>query len=136
MNILQVTPFFAPVYGGSAEAPYQLSRELLKMGHRVTVCTAVSRLGEEYLANFPEDTVRTFPVWLSAAEINITPGMAGWARRRIINYDVVHLHNFRTYQNIVILHHAVKKGIPCVLQAHGSLPRIMSKIAVKRLYDR
>ncbi|GAH68144.1 unnamed protein product, partial [marine sediment metagenome] len=50
-------------------------------------------------------------------------------------FDVVHLHNFRSYQNVVVHHYAKKYGIPYVLQAHGSVLRIIEKQKLKKIYD-
>jgi glycosyltransferase involved in cell wall biosynthesis len=45
------------------------------------------------------------------------------------------MHNYRTFQNIIVHHYAKKYGVPYVLQAHGSLPRIMAKQRLKWIYD-
>ncbi len=45
------------------------------------------------------------------------------------------MHNYRSFQNIAVAHYAKKSGVPYVLQAHGSLPKIMGKQRLKWLYD-
>jgi len=56
-------------------------------------------------------------------------------RKDIHRFDVIHLHEYRTFQNLVVHHYAKKYAVPFVLQAHGTLPRIMTKQRLKWLYD-
>ena len=51
------------------------------------------------------------------------PGMVPETKRKLKDFDIIHLHCFRSFQNIVIHHYAKKYGIPYVLDTHGSLPR-------------
>ena len=55
------------------------------------------------------------------------------------NADLLHLHNFRTYQNVVAYRLLAKSGIPYVVQAHGSIPRLgksLLKLAFDGVYGR
>jgi glycosyltransferase involved in cell wall biosynthesis len=45
------------------------------------------------------------------------------------------MHNFRTYQNIIVHKYAKKYNIPYILQAHGSVSRIIEKKSLKYIYD-
>ncbi len=135
MKILQVTAFLSPVHGGSAEAPYQLSKELAKRGHQVTIYTGDYKLRWDYLDSMPGVTVYSFKTWSSRAKFYVTPGIVRKVKKEIQYFDVVHLHNYRTFQNIAVHYYAKKHNIPFVLQAHGSLPRIISKQNLKQLYD-
>ncbi|MEM4001696.1 MAG: glycosyltransferase family 4 protein, partial [Saccharolobus sp.] len=65
----------------------------------------------------------------------ITPDLYQVAKREIKTFDIIHLHEYRTFQNIVIYRFAKKYGVPYVLQAHGSLPRIGSWRKLKWVYD-
>jgi len=135
MKILQVTPFFSPWHGGSAEVPYQLSKELQKRGHQITIYTSDYRLGLEYLNSIPEIKIGSFKTWFSWAKFFITPGLVLKVKEEIKHFDVIHMHNYRTFQNMVVHYYAKRYHIPYVLQAHGSLPRIVSKQRLKQLYD-
>ena len=64
----------------------------------------------------------------------LTPGMLGSARREIQYFDVVHLHEYRTFQNLIAWQ-AKRQGVPYVLHAHGSLSRVLAKKKLKWLYD-
>jgi len=135
MKILEVTPFFSPVHGGSAESPYQLSKELTKRGHQLTVYTSDYKLGLEYISSIPEIKVCSFKTWLSWAKFYITPDIINKAKEEISNFDIIHLHNVRTFQNIIIHYYAKKYNIPYVLHARGSLATFFQKRWLKRIFD-
>ena len=135
MKILQVTPFFSPVHGGSAEVPYHLSEELVKRGHEVTIYTSDYKLSQEYISSIPGVKVHSFRTWLSLANLYLTPGIIKKAREEIRHSDVIHMHNYRTFQNVVVAHYARKHSIPYVLQAHGSATTFFQKRWLKRTFD-
>ena len=135
MKILQVTNLFSPVHGGSAEVPYHLSRELVKRGHEVTVYTSDSKLSRDYINSIPEVRVHSFKTWLGLAKFYMTPGIIRNTREEIKHLDIIHMHNYRTFQNIVVHYYAKKYGIPYVLQAHGSLTTFFQRRRLKRTFD-
>jgi len=134
MKILQVSNFLAPVHGGSGEVPFQLSRALAKRDHHVTVYTSNLKLNRNPV--FPADPdIHAFGTWLKLASFDITPGIIMKARKQIRDFDVIHLHNYRTFQNIVAHHYTKKYSIPYVLQAHGSLTTYFQKGLLKKVFD-
>ena len=135
LKILQVTPFFSPIFGGSSIAPYNLSKALAKRGHQVTILTSDYKISQEWIDSSPNIEVFPSKTRLNLKELLITPGMRKYAKEGLKGFDVIHMHNFRTFQNIVVHHYAMKYGVPYVLQARGSLPRIMSKKGLKLIYD-
>ena len=135
MKILQVIQFFSPEHGGSPLAPYYLSRELSKRGHEVTIFTSDYKLSRKWIESLHPVKVHPFKTSLTWANFYATPGMIENAKEEIKYFDLIHMHNYRTFQNIVIAHYANKYSVPYVLQAHGSLPRIMAKQRLKWIYD-
>ena len=145
MRILQVTPAFVPSHFGGINLFYNLSKNLVKRGHEVVVYTTdindkYSRLsniqGGRSIGGIKVYYFRNISNSLAAKHrLSIPKGMSTAVKREISNFDIIHLHNVRTYQNIIIHHYARKYNIPYVLQAHGSLPRIMSKKRLKQVYD-
>jgi glycosyltransferase involved in cell wall biosynthesis len=135
MKILQVVPFFSPVHGGSSLVPYNLSKELAKRGYEVTVYTSDYKLSGEWIESLPRVKVyplKTRSIW---ANFYITEGLINHIRKEIKDFDIIHLHNYRTFQNVVVHHYAKKYGVPYILQAHGSLPRISAWRKLKWIYD-
>ena len=157
MRILQVIPYFFLSGAGDKSVAlverihlkliYDLSKSLLHRGHQVTIYTsdAFSEKRKLELGN------RTQPLNMGGVKVYefkslgsklarrhhicISAAMIPAVSREIHKFNVVHLHEYRTFQNIVAHHYAKKHGVPYVLQAHGSLPRIMSKKRLKQVYD-
>src|SRR5206468_3317241 len=63
-------------------------------------------------------------------------GLSTFLRRRLREFDVVHLHGYRTYANVIVHRQALKRGIPYLVSAHGELPRIVRMIPEKVVFDK
>lgn len=137
MKILQVLSFFSPVHGGSAEAPYHLSKELAKRGHEVTIYTSDYKISQEYINSVTETGVKvcSFKTWLGRFNPRVTPGIIKSAKEQVKYFDIVHMHNYRTFQNIAVHHYAKKYNVPYVLQARGDVPYANIKIRMKKIFD-
>ncbi len=112
------------------------------MGNRVTVYTSdmrdvTTRIGgnqRRFCDGF--EIIRSknvSPLFYRSSGLLITPDLGGFLSGRIRDYDVIHIHEYTTYQNIVVQRLAKKYRVPYVLQAHGSLP-VLSKRVRKWLY--
>jgi len=137
MKILQIIPYFTPKRGGDVNVCYNLSKQLVERGHEITIITTDFELNEEYVKTLEEAGVEVIPSHCIAniKLFLISPSMKKWLQDNVQKFDIIHMHNFRSYQNIIAHHYAKKYGIPYVLQPHGSLPRIIEKQKLKRLYD-
>ena len=145
MKILQVTNFFKPSWesGGPARACYEISKELVKRGHEVTVYTTD---GFKYRLNVPKnkpvivDGIRVYyfrnlSSYLTRKFVLPLPYYSPFiARKEIKNFDIIHLHEYRTFLNIVVSYYARKYKIPYVLQPRGSFPRF-TKSFQKKFFD-
>jgi len=146
MKILQVVPYFHPAYafGGPVNAVYQISKKLARRGHEVVIYTSDakdfgSRLNIEFSDKIDGMKVYRFRnlsmIYVKKLKLFITPKMFLYAKKGVNTFDIIHLHEYRTFQNIIIHHYARRYGVPYVLQAHGSLPRIGSWRRLKWFYD-
>ena len=135
MKILQVLQFFSPVHGGSAEVPYHVSKELAKRGHEVTIYASDYKSSREYIISIPEVRVCLFRSWLNYAKFHVTPSIIKRAKKEVKTFDIIHMHNYRTFQNIVVHYYAKKYNIPYVLQAHGSVLPFLQKQRLKKIFD-
>ncbi len=123
MKILQVFPIFSPHVNGTVKFLYQLSEALMKREHEVVIYTSDYKSEQEFANSLPRVKIYPFHNWLALAGIFIMPGMIPETKRGLKDFDIIHLHCFRSFQNVVIHHYAKKYGIPYVLDTHGSLPR-------------
>jgi glycosyltransferase involved in cell wall biosynthesis len=98
--------------GGSARVCYQMAEQQAMRGHNVTIFTSDWNLNGQPP---PQGvSVKAFKTVLNfRGRMKITPGMLGidWEQ-----FDVLHLHNYRTFTNLA----ASFYGFPFVLQCHGS----------------
>jgi glycosyltransferase involved in cell wall biosynthesis len=61
--------------------------------------------------------------------------MKEWLDKHISEYDIIHLHELRSYQNNIVIKYAKKYKIPYVLQPHASTPKHIDKRFIKEAYD-
>jgi len=123
MKILQVIQFFSSNHGGSAVVPYELSKNLQKRGHEVTVLTTDFQLNNDFIDSLEGVEVIPFHCQLNIGGLLVSPSINKYLNENIAKFDIIHMHNFRTYQNIIVYKYAKKYNIPCILQAHGSVSR-------------
>ncbi len=145
MKILQIVCYFYPAwaYGGPPRNVYGLCKELVKRGHEVTVFTtdaldSKNRIAEkqEIVDGIEIRRFRNISNYLAFHHrIFLTPGMIAAVKRDIKNYDIVHLNDYRTLQNLLAHHYARQYAIPYVLQARGSLVNFGKKQGLKTLFD-
>ena len=137
MKILQVVQFFTPSCGGSVKSTNNLSKGLAKLGHEVTIITTDFKFDKEYAKSIEKEGVTVIPFHCLAniGSFLISPNIKKWFKENIENFDMIHMNNFRSYQNNVGYRYAKKYDIPYILQAHGSVLPFFTKQKLKKLYD-
>lgn len=136
MRILQVIHFFSPLHGGgSINVVYHLSKHLVERGHEVTIYTTDFELDKEYIQSLDGVRVVPFHCIVDISKMLISPDMNKKLKVEIRNFDIIHLHNFRTYQNMFVYKYAKRYNIPCVLQAHGTVLPLFKKGTLKKIFD-
>ncbi len=149
MKILFVTPFYYPAtfYGGPVSSIYNLANSLTELGHQVTVYTTdvfsdekrydgpvnrevkVGKVKVYYFKNISNLLAYKYNTFLPLSYI---PKFISDAHK----FDVVHLHDFYTIQNIVASVICSIKKIPYILQARGSvLPsKSRGRVSIKKIF--
>ncbi|MBI3040290.1 MAG: glycosyltransferase family 4 protein [Chloroflexi bacterium] len=133
MKILQVFAIFSPQVNGTVKLLYQLSEALMKREHEVVIYASDYKSDQEYANSLPRVKVYPFRSWLNLLGLYLMPGMIAATRKGLKDFDVIHLHCLRSFQNIVLHHYAVKYGMHYVLDTHGSLPRRHGEKSLKWL---
>lgn len=142
MHILHITPYYAPAYsfGGVVRAVEGIAMEQVAQGHQVTVLTtdAFSR-DHTYTqeSNETQSDVQIIRVknWIYALRrFNLsTPfQMRSIMQSLAASIDVVHLHEFRTLENLLTV--SAFSG-PIILSPHGTLTRSTGRSLFKRIWD-
>lgn len=134
MKILHVFNVFYPLAGGTVDLMSKLTRTLAQRGHEVAIYTSDFRLDQVYIDSLDGIKVCPFHSWLNLLGSHLTPSMVAETKRSLKDFDIIHLHGHRCLQNIPIHHYAQKYGIPYVVDAHGSTPRLGKRL-LKRLFD-
>ena len=136
MKILQIIHYFSPLHGGgSINVAYNLSKHLAERGHEVTIFTTDFELDNEYIQSLDGVRVVPFHCIANIGQMLISPKMKKQLKKEISDFDIIHMHNFRSYQNVVVHHYAKKYGVPYILQAHGSVLPFFQKQRLKKIFD-
>jgi len=139
MHITQVTPRFPPAVGGLEEHVYQISLELLKRGHEVTVITS-DEVDEK--TSLPKKEVMQgirvyrFPLFMSKAfrEYWLVPDILKWFPH--LRGDVVHVHGYRCLSSFIATNLAHIENVPVVFTPHGIYPpRSFANAMMKSIFD-
>lgn len=116
------------------QVAYQMARHLAQAGHEVIVAAS------DYTpdgSRFPKGDfqVYLFTCLFSRWGFYVSPSMIPWLYKNLRGFDIIHLHNVRTFQNIVVSLLAKYQGVPYVLSAHGSLPILDERKGGKQAFD-
>ncbi len=146
MNILYVTPFYVPAYGfgGPVVVAHTIARQIAEQGHEVTVLTtdALDEVNRVELLHETLDGVRIhrfrnlLPNLAKNMNIYLPQGFGAFLKKHIAEFQIVHLHAFFTYLNILTIAQCRKQRIPYILHLHESpvpLP-VLGKGLIKRVF--
>ena len=127
MKILQVISVLAPRYGGPSFACPELSRELVRQGHEVTVfSTDVDGSGH---LDVPTDrsvasdgvSFRYFHGWNPGGFYVISPDLWRGLRDEVANFDIAHVWSVYGFSTSAAAYWCRKNNVPYVAFPHGSL---------------
>ncbi len=147
MRILHLSPYYKPAYafGGVPRAVEGMATALAARGHEVTVLTTDAFDQQERYAGPHEETLDGLRVWRCA---NVSPWLRGRlnlssprglrqaAASILPTVDVLHAHEFRTLENLLVLPLAQKLGKPVLLSPHGTLNLASGRGRLKAAWDR
>jgi glycosyltransferase involved in cell wall biosynthesis len=145
MKIIHSIPYFVPAwdYGGPLRSCYHISKELARKGHDVSVYTTDSLNGHERITQLYEiidgikvKRFKNINNTLSYRYNISTPIGLVRCPNDFSDSDIVHMHEYRTLQNILIRRHAKNNNVPYILQARGSLTTFFHKNLLKKTFDR
>jgi glycosyltransferase involved in cell wall biosynthesis len=133
MRILLVIFGVAPRYGGLSVMGPELSSELTRQGHDVSIYTTDAD-GPNHL-DVPLDRpvisegVKTyyFRGWTLPGTFVISPGLWRALRDTVTNFDVVHSWSVYGFANTAAAYWCRKRGVPHMVFPHGSLDPFLLK---------
>ncbi|MGC1416858.1 MAG: glycosyltransferase [Candidatus Acidiferrum sp.] len=151
MRILSVTEAYAPFleFGGPPVKVRALAGGLAGLGHEVTVLTAdwgvEARLSSEEASGAKKNpfgwtrkengvTAIYLPSWLRYRSLTWNPAVRGFCRKRLKDFDVVHIFGLYDFLGPAVAAACVKRNIPYVLEPIGMFVPIVRSLRLKRIY--
>jgi len=140
MRLLHLFDLFAPTGGGTAGVMRQLAAAQARRGDQVSIYTTDINFDPDFAAATEGVKVTAFHCPGRPAGFYYTPDIRAAVRREISEFDMIHSHAVRSYQNLVVLNLARRRGVPYIIDSHGSLPRLTPgasplRAPLKWLYD-
>jgi len=118
MKILQAFDFLSlPHGGGTVDIVYKLSKALVQRGHEVTICTGDYELDYKYLSGLKDVGLKIYHSYINKHGVYLMPGLS---ELEIQDYDLIHMHCYRSIQNVMLVQKANLHGVPYIIDAHGS----------------
>lgn len=157
MKILQVTQRFNPSISGSQYHVYRISKELIKLGHDVTVLTTTSMHNKDirgFSTSRPFTLKSTCPILPKFEYIDgikvyrfspmfqfwmhmVNPLMSKFLLNQIHKYDIVHGHVYMGAESDMTAMICTSKNIPFVFTAHDLISNQNGIIKfIKEIYDK
>lgn len=135
LNILHLSQSLDPRFGGPSLAVIKMCEALATLGHGVTVFTTNRSLRGSWLPGRGTEGQVTPPgtpelhkgvqierfatVW--PTRYGYTPDMAAALRKRVREYDVVHVHSLYLHQTWMAGRICFAAGVPYLVRPHGTL---------------
>ena len=94
------------------------------------------KFDQQLASQLPKTRFRIIRSWFDKAGFSIMPGLLGQLKVDKSSIDIVHLHVFRTFQNVIFYKFCKKNNIPFVIDAHGAVPYYSKKNFLKKLFDK
>ncbi len=121
--------------GGDVNVCYNLSKQFCKENNNVTILTSTFEYNSEDTDDIDNLDMIPIDYKFNIALFIYTPEMKNWLEENIQKYDVIHLHELRSYQNNIVVKYARKYHIPYIVMPHASTPKHVSRSLIKEGYD-
>jgi glycosyltransferase involved in cell wall biosynthesis len=135
MKILQVIPYFTFSRGGDVNVCYNLAKQLTEKGHDVTIITTTFEYNKEDTDKIKNLTMVPIPYKSNKSLYISSPEMKDWLEENLKDYDIIHLHELRSYQNKIVREYALRYDIPYIVQPHASTPTNVGNRILKKVFD-
>ena len=147
MHILHVTPYYQPAYafGGVVRAAEGMAASLIASGHLVTVLTTDALDQTTRYQGPAEEEIDGVSIFRrpnlsirlrGGLNLSTPRSMKRTAVSILPTVDILHVHEFRTVENLLVTPVARALGIPIVLSPHGTLNVTTGRGRLKAAWDR
>ena len=137
MRICHAFLFFSiKIAGGTPDLIFKICKAQERESHLPIIYTGSYKFDKDLAQKLKKTTIRVVRSWFDKAGFSLMPNLGKYLQMDIKKIDVIHMHAFRTFQNIILLNFCKKNNIPFVLDAHGSVPYYKRKKMLKWLFDK
>lgn len=136
MKVLHAYVFFSIKHaGGTSDLMYKIAKAQKKAGLSPVILSGDYKFDYELADSLKGVDFVICRSFFDALGFSIMPSLIWklFALRKDI--DVVHMHVYRTFQNVILYMFCKLYSIPYVMDAHGAVPYHKNKRLTKRLFD-
>jgi len=136
MKILQAYIFFSIKFaGGTSDLMFKICKALEKKNIKNTILCGSHNFDYDLSLKLKKTEFKVYKSYLDKFGFSITPGYIIFLFKEIKSFDVVHMHVFRTFQNIIIYFFCKIYKKDYIMDAHGSVPYFTNKKLLKKIFD-
>ncbi len=136
INVLHVYLFFSIKYaGGTSDLMYKIAKNQEKTEVKPSILTGNYKIDYDLIKKLPNTDFHILNSYFDKSGFSIMPGLFLFCLKELKKFNVIHMHCFRTFQNLIVFIFAKFYNIPIVMDAHGSVPYFINKPILKRLFD-
>lgn len=146
MKIAQIvsTPPFAWTTGGPARVVFEISSDLVRKQHEVTiVTTTMFRDDISYNQELVRDSINGINfkcfdnlsrIFAWRYKLYLSIGLIRYLKNHVRDFDIVHLHDLISFHAIATAFFCRKKGVPYILSPHGCINWFFEKKILNKIF--
>ncbi len=127
--------FSVKVGGGTSDLIFKICKAQVKAGFKPSVITGSYAFDQKLADSLNGVDVFVERTLFYKQGFSIMPSLINWCRKNLHKFDIVHMHVYRSFQNVVLYYFCRKYNIPYVMDAHGSVPYFTRKNFIKKIFD-
>tara|TARA_B100001250_G_scaffold414509_1_gene453421 strand:+ start:1281 stop:2423 length:1143 start_codon:yes stop_codon:yes gene_type:complete len=136
MKILHAFIFFSIKHaGGTSDLMYKIAKAQKKAGLSPIILTGDYKFDNDLAKQLPGVDFIKCKSFFDKLGFSIMPSMIWKLIKSSKEIDVVHMHVFRTFQNVILYFFCKIYSIPYVIDAHGAVPYHKNKKILKKFFD-
>jgi len=136
MRILHPFIFFSIKFaGGTSDLMYKIAKAQEKAGLEPIILAGSYKFDQELADSLKGVECISVKSWLDKWGLSLMPSLIFILPSLFKRIDVVHMHVFRTFQNLIIYLFCKIYKVPYVIDAHGAVPYHQKKNRLKAFFD-
>lgn len=136
IKVLHAYIFFSIKFaGGTSDLMFKIAKNQQKTNVKPSIITGDYKLDRNLMKSLPNTQFIVLKSFFDKLGFSIMPALLWFCIKDLRKFDIIHMHVFRTYQNMILFLFAKLWKIPIIMDAHGSVPYFVRKPIIKRLYD-